>query len=381
LSALIHHFVVHQLAVNQQQELVLVPRASCFDVSPEIESLAQQINHAFNTKPSKGVGAFVSESAEIVSVSRGTLEEPSASKEPSANKEPSADTANKEFSAVEATQALTPHSVSFKTMLENMQSDKQNFVEFSIQASEMLKKSLVDTGNLETGFVLFSHYQYLATDYLMIAIINTKQHVEINRELELTSSDHLDLAKMQLAVRIDLTQLAVSAEQQRYISFIKGRMGRKVSDFFMHFIGCEELVDVKQQNKQLLTTVDAFLSAEQLDPQEQHQARETVSNYYKEKLELGEDIQIQELAAKLPSDHVSFEEFNQGAELPLEEQFQADRGVLKTLAKFSGQGGGISLSFERKLLGDRVSYDAGSDTLMIRGIPPNLKDQLLKSQS
>tara|TARA_B110000503_G_scaffold142489_1_gene239460 strand:+ start:1044 stop:2102 length:1059 start_codon:yes stop_codon:yes gene_type:complete len=352
VSALIHHFVVHQLAVNQQQELTLVPRESCFDVSPEIENLAQQINHAFNTKPGKGVGAFVADNAEIVSVSHE-----------------------------EESQTLAPHAVSFKKLLEDMQTEKHDFVEFSIQASELLKKSLIDTGTLETGFVVFSHYQFLATDYLMIAIINTKQHVEINRDLELTSSDHLDLAKMQLAVRIDLTQLAVSAEQLRYISFIKGRMGRKVSDFFMHFIGCEELVDVKQQNKQLLTTVDAFLSAEQLDPQEKHQARETVSNYYKEKLELGEDIQIQELATKLPSDHVSFEEFNQGAELPLEDQFQADRGVLKTLAKFSGQGGGVSLSFERKLLGDRVSYDAGSDTLMIRGIPPNLKDQLLKSQS
>jgi nucleoid-associated protein len=356
VSALIHHFVVHQLAVNQQQELALIPRASCFDVSPEIENLAQQINHAFNTKPGKGVGGFVAENAEIVSVSRDDNEE-----------------------GEETT--LTPHKVQFKDLLAKLQSEEIDFVEFSIQASELLKKSLVNTGTLETGFVVFSHYQFLATDYLMIAIINTKQHVEISRELELTSSDHLDLAKMQLAVRIDLTQLAVSAEQLRYISFIKGRMGRKVSDFFMHFIGCEELVDVKQQNKQLLSTVDAFLSAEQLDPNEKNQARDTVSNYYKEKLELGEDIQIQELAAKLPSDHVSFEQFNQQAETPVEENFQADRSALKTLAKFSGQGGGVSLSFERKLLGDRVSYDAGSDTLMIRGIPPNLKDQLLKSQS
>lgn len=356
MSALIHHFVVHQLAVNQQQELALIPRASCFDVSPEIENLAQQINHAFNTKPGKGVGGFVAENAEIVSVSRDDNEE-----------------------GEETT--LTPHKVQFKDLLAKLQSEEIDFVEFSIQASELLKKSLVNTGTLETGFVVFSHYQFLATDYLMIAIINTKQHVEISRELELTSSDHLDLAKMQLAVRIDLTQLAVSAEQLRYISFIKGRMGRKVSDFFMHFIGCEELVDVKQQNKQLLSTVDAFLSAEQLDPNEKNQARDTVSNYYKEKLELGEDIQIQELAAKLPSDHVSFEQFNQQAETPVEENFQADRSALKTLAKFSGQGGGVSLSFERKLLGDRVSYDAGSDTLMIRGIPPNLKDQLLKSQS
>ncbi len=346
MSALIRHFVVHQLAVNQQEQLVLVPRDTCFDVSPEIENLAHQINHAFNVKPGKGVGGFVEESE---------------TKESEDN-------------------ALPAHATPFKTLLADMQNDVIDFVDFSVQASQLLKKSLVDTGTLETGFVVFSHYQFLATDYLMIAIINTKQHVEINRQLELSSSDHLDLAKMQLAVRIDLTQLAVSPEQKRYVSFIKGRMGRKVSDFFMHFIGCEELVDVKQQNKQLLTTVDEFLAAESLDPEEKHQARETVRDYYKEKLEVGEDIQIQELAAKLPNEHVSFEQFNQNAEAPLEDAFQADRSALKSLAKFSGQGGGISLSFERKLLGDRVSYDAGSDTLMIKGIPPNLKDQLLKSQ-
>jgi len=53
----------------------------------------------------------------------------------------------------------------------------------------------IDTASVETGFVIFSHYQFLATDYLLIAIINTKQHVEINSALELTASDHLDLAR------------------------------------------------------------------------------------------------------------------------------------------------------------------------------------------
>ena len=128
MSALIHHFVVHQLAVNQQQELTLVPRESCFHVCPEIENLAQQINHAFNTKPGKGVGAFVADNAEIVSVSR----EPLAHKEPSAYKEPSAQ---------EQPTSMAPHAVSFKTLLEDMQTEKHDFVEFSIQASELLKKS------------------------------------------------------------------------------------------------------------------------------------------------------------------------------------------------------------------------------------------------
>lgn len=354
MSALIHHFVVHQFAVNEQQELKLIPKQSCFEVSPAIEDLAQQINHAFNTKPSKGVGGFV---------------------------ELAGQRSNEEASDEESLPVANPGQ--FKGILNEMLDEQSDFIDFSIHASELLKKTMLDMASIETGFVIFSHYQFLATDYLMIAIINTKQHVEINRELELTSSDHLDLAKMQLAVRIDLTQLTTTPEQQRYISFIKGRMGRKVSDFFMSFLGCEELVDIKQQNKQLLSSVDDFLASEQLDPQEKHQSRQIVSEYYKEKLEQGEDIHIRELADKLPKEDESqdFYQFVKDAEQPIEEKFQADRSVLKTLAKFSGQGGGISLSFERKLLGDRVSYDPGSDTLVIRGIPPNLKDQLLKSQS
>jgi nucleoid-associated protein len=349
VSALIHHFVVHQLSINPQQELVLIPRNSCFDVSPAIEDLAQQINHAFNVKPAKGVGGFV-------------------------------DVAQDAEDSQEAQQEKEPH-VPFADLLKDAISDEGDFVKFSVAASQKLKKALLDTASVETGFVIFCHYQFLATDYLMIAVINTKQHVEISSALELTASDHLDLAKMQLAVRIDLTQLRVMPEQQRYISFIKGRMGRKVSDFFMHFIACQELVDIKQQNKQLLNTVDAYLAAEQLDPHEKHQARQKVADYYKEKLEQGEDIQVKELATKLPGEENSFYQFNQTAEKPVEEHFQADRSVLKTLAKFSGAGGGISLSFERELLGDRISYDASSDTLMIRGIPPNLKDQLTKAQS
>jgi nucleoid-associated protein len=148
----------------------------------------------------------------------------------------------------------------------------------------------------------------------------------------------------------------------------------------MRFIGCEELVDVKQQNKQLLVSVDHFLASEQLDPAEKQQRREAVSDYYKEQLEQGEDISIRELADKLPTENVTdFYQFNQQSEQPVEENFQADRTILKTLAKFSGQGGGLSLSFDRKLYGDRIQYDAHTDTLVIKGIPPNLKDQLLKS--
>ncbi|GAA0857325.1 nucleoid-associated protein YejK [Aliiglaciecola litoralis] len=345
MSALIHHFVVHQLAVNEQQQLSVIPKNSCFEVRPEIEMLAQQINHAFNQKPGKGVGNFLQVD--------------------DTQEEDAPETDN-----------------SFQQSLLETIEDPEQFVEFSVASCEKLKKSMVEMGAVETGFVVFSHYEFLATEYLMIALLNTKQHVEITDSLELTYSDHLDLAKMQLAVRIDLTQLKTMPEQNRYISFIKGRMGRKVSDFFMHFIGCEERVDVKQQNKQLLQSVDEFIASEQLDKKEQQQTRQVVSDYYKAKLEEGEDINIAELAENLPKESGrDFAQFNQQSEAPLEEKFQADRGVLKTLAKFSGQGGGISLSFDRALYGERIIYDEDTDTLYIKGIPPNLKDQLTRHQS
>ena len=332
MSAIIHQFVVHQLAINEAQELNIIPRSQCFEISPQIENLVEQLNQAYAAKPGKGVGGLDA-----------------------------------------------PQDDNFSGLLGQLQDDDQSFYQFSLQTTELLKKTLVEFATIETGFIVFSRYQFLATDYLFIGLLNTKRHVEIDHSLELSYRDHLDIARMQLAVRIDLTEQRVNPDNNRYVSFIKGRMGRKVSDFFLAFIGCEELVDIKQQNKQLVSVVDDYFQTEQLDNYEKQQGRQQMASYYKEKIEQGEDIQLTELADKLPKGENSFIEFARSIENPLEDKFQADPTVIKSMNKFSGAGGGLTLSFERKLLGDRVQYDPHSDTLLIKGVPPNLKDQLLKS--
>ena len=352
MSALIHHFVVHRLVVNNEDKIEAIPRDNCLAVTPEIELLAHQINHSFNAKPGKGVGHFVSQSDE------------------------------------ENTDNVAEFSEGLKIYLAQKKAGGDNLEEafhsFSLSATERLVKTLIDTGTVETGFLIFCQYEFLATQYLMIALLNTRSHVEVTNSLDLSAREHLDLARMQLAVRIDLTQWDIQPEQQRYVSFIKGRMGRKVSDFFMQFVGCEELVDVKQQNKQLISSVDAYLASESLDPQEQHQHREEVKTYFKEKIDAGESLSVDELANRLPSNEETssnFSSFTQSMEVPLEKEIQPDPAALKQLAKFTGQGGGVSVSFERKLMGDRVFYDPATDTLTIRGIPPNLKDQLNRQSS
>lgn len=366
MSALIHHFVVHRLIVNKEEKIEAIPRDKCLAVTPEIESLAHQINHSFNAKPGKGVGHFVSE------VPRSA----------------DASDSDEDSSQENTVQNVSGFAEGLKNYLSAHKAGGDNvedaFHDFSVDATHRLVKTLTDTGTVETGFLIFCQYEYLSTQFLMIALLNTRSHVEVTNSLDLSSREHLDLARMQLAVRFDLTQWDIQPDQQRYVSFIKGRMGRKVSDFFMQFVGCEELVDVKQQNKQLISSVDAYLASESLDPQEQHQHREEVKSYFKEQIDAGESLSVDELASRLPSNEETknnFAAFTDSLEVPLEKQIQPDPAALKQLAKFTGQGGGVSVSFERKLMGDRVFYDPATDTLTIRGIPPNLKDQLNRQSS
>lgn len=366
MSALIHHFVVHRLIVNKEEKIEAIPRDNCLAVTPEIELLAHQINHSFNAKPGKGVGHFVSE------VTREAKIE---------NEEGETTTEKSTENVAEFAEGLKQYLEVQKEAGDNVENA---FHAFSVSATQRLVRTLAETGTVETGFLIFFQYEYLATQYLMIALLNTRSHVEVTNSLDLSAREHLDLAKMQLAVRFDLTQWDIQPEQQRYVSFIKGRMGRKVSDFFMQFVGCEELVDVKQQNKQLISSVDAYLASESLDPQEQHQHREEVKSYFKEKIDAGESLSVNELANRLPQNEETssnFKAFTESLDVPLEKEIQPDPAALKQLAKFTGQGGGVSVSFERKLMGDRVFYDPATDTLTIRGIPPNLKDQLNRQSS
>lgn len=346
MSVIIHQFIVHQLRLDSDKKMQLLPRKACMNVTPSIESLVEQIHSAFNAKPGKGVGGFATQSEE-------------------------------------QTFTVADGLSTFRTAVASDANQTDAFQLFSQQSAELLLKTLADMQMVETGFLVFCRYEYLATEYLMITLLSTKKHVHVDDNLELTVSEHLDLAKMQLAARIDLTQLALSPEINRYISFIKGRMGRKVSDFFMTFLGCEELMDVKKQNAQLINSVDAFLASEQLDIQEKQAHRGVVQEYYKEKLASGDDIQLAELTSRLPvneEQNFDFSQFVKAEEVEIDEKFQPDKSMLKTLAKFTGQGGGISLSFDRALYGERVRYDEQTDTLVIRGIPPNLKDQLSRAK-
>ena len=82
----------------------------------------------------------------------------------------------------------------------------------------------------------------------------------------------------------------------KYISFIKGRAGRKVSDFFLDFLNCEEGVNPKLQSETLVQAVEDFVSVNQLNPEEKQTTRKELLSYCKEQHQTGREVDLKELS-------------------------------------------------------------------------------------
>lgn len=222
-----------------------------------------------------------------------------------------------------------------------------------------------------------SCYTSITSDYLFVALLSAKSSMTVLDDMELSQNNHLDLNNIQLAARIDLTEWQADKDSRKYISFIRGRAGRKVADFFLDFMGCVEGVNTKAQNKTLMNAVEDFVASSDLTKDERQQCRNKVFEYCSERFDEGADIEIKDLADELADQGMdSFYDFARGGSYDLDEEFPADKSTLRQLKKFSGTGGGVTLSFDGGHLGQRVIYDPISDTILIKGVPANLKDQL-----
>lgn len=77
---------------------------------------------------------------------------------------------------------------------------------------------------------------------------------------------------------------------------------------------------------------------------------------------------------------IDFADFAEQQEYGLEETIPPVRNALKTLTKYSGSGKGVTISFDAELLSQRIIWDELNDTLTIKGLPANLRDQLERNK-
>lgn len=333
MSITVNQIVLHQLvkhAENETATMESVLRDELLAITPEVEQMMLQLHQGYQNK-GKAFGVFQENSIFAQDLNR---------------------------------------------LLEN----EINFLNFSQQSTKLLAQELGKYNFADSGTLILCQYNFLATDYLFIALLDSRISMLVDENLEIRRTEYLDITQFDIAARINLTDLQVNANSNRYLTFIKGRVGRKISDFFMDFLGAEEGLNPQVQNQCLLQAVSDYCEQGELNKEQTQAVKKQVFEYCKGQLASGDEIALTELSANLPTlNERPFVTFTEEQDYGLEETIPPVRSALKTLTKFSGSGKGVTLSFDADLLNNRIEWDPLTDTLTIKGIPPNLKDQLQKA--
>ena len=333
MSITVNQIVLHQLvkhAENETTTMESVLRDELLTITPEVEQMMLQLHQGYQNK-GKAFGVFQENSIFAQDLNR---------------------------------------------LLEN----EINFLNFSQQSTKLLAQELGKYNFADSGTLILCQYNFLATDYLFIALLDSRISMLVDENLEIRRTEYLDITQFDIAARINLTDLQVNANSNRYLTIIKGRVGRKISDFFMDFLGAEEGLNPQVQNQCLLQAVSDYCEQGELNKEQTQAVKKQVFEYCKGQLASGDEIALTELSANLPTlNERPFVTFTEEQDYGLEETIPPVRSALKTLTKFSGSGKGVTLSFDADLLNNRIEWDPLTDTLTIKGIPPNLKDQLQKA--
>ena len=265
----------------------------------------------------------------------------------------------------------------FSGWLKEYMEGGRDFTAFSREAVAHLQK-LMEESNLSTGgHVLFAHYQQGMTDYLAIALLHHSEGVTVTDALDLAPARHLDLGQLHLAARINISEWRNNAQSKQYISFIKGKNGKKVSDYFRDFIGCQEGVDAPSETRTLLKAFSDFVEHEDFAEEQAREKTKTLVDYASTQAKLGEPITLQELSGLIDEDRPrAFYEHIRNKDYGLSPEIPPDKRTLSQFQRFTGRAEGLSISFEAHLLGSKIEYDEGRDMLIIRQVPTQLKDQL-----
>lgn len=252
-----------------------------------------------------------------------------------------------------------------------------DFLSFTRTAVEHLTR-LMEESNLTTGgHALFCHYQQGMTDYLIIALVQETEAVTMTQELHLMTVKRLDLDHIRLAARINISEWQNNPQSKQYISYLKGKQGRKLNDYFRDFIGCQEGIDGPGETRTLLKAFSDFVESEDLGEESAREKTHTLVSYSMAQAKLGEPITLDELSELIDEDQPeAFVDFIKAADYGISDTLPPDKKTLNKFRRFTGRAEGLSISFEQHLLGSKIEFDEAGGTLTLRGLPNPLIDQL-----
>ncbi|HAD39871.1 MAG TPA: nucleoid-associated protein [Plesiomonas shigelloides] len=259
--------------------------------------------------------------------------------------------------------------------MERMVGDYFGGVDSFYQSSCRMMHHLTDRSQRENmatgGYVLFAHIVIGQSEHLLIAIVSATVGSTVTDDFSIQDSTYLDIAKLRMAGRIDLTAWRDNAE--RYISFLKGQ--GNVSNYFKQFLGCNDVLIAKEESLKLRDTLTAFAAEKNLQGVEKDEFLKRSFDHLHALSKAGEPLCLEtfanavwpqapeELSGKLASE-----------ELGLSDGFVPDGRVIRALVSFKGKSKYWELKFEREgaTSGD-IDYDPETNIITLRNVPEEFK--------
>lgn len=254
------------------------------------------------------------------------------------------------------------------------------FLGFTVTAVEHLTKLMEESSLAAGGQALFCHYQQGLTEYLVIALMQETEAVTMTNELHLKTVKRLDLDHIRLAARINISEWQSNPQSKQYISYLKGKQGHRINEYFRDFIGCQEGIDGPGETRTLLKAFSDFVESEDLPEESAREKTQALVRYSMAQAKLGEPITLGELSGLIDEDQPrSFYDFIKAKDYGISEALPPDKKTLNKFRRFTGRAEGMSISFEAHLLGDKIEFDEAGGTLMLRRLPTQLTEQLKRA--
>ncbi len=267
---------------------------------------------------------------------------------------------------------------SLQILLSSYLDENIDFVELSQQAMQLLKHYIDQASKATGGYLVFVHYTLFGSEFLMISMLNNTSGVAVNSNLEIDPVDYLELSKLHLAARIDLSDWQDSEQSDRYISIIRGKESHKLSEYFRKFIGSDEAISSKQETSELFNAVSQFCEEKIADDEQKSQIKHKASEYCLEQADKGQNVDIKDFSNYAAEGVVDdFLNYVNSEQFKLSQEIAPNKTVIRRFNKLSGRNDRISITINEEAIGDSVIFDPDKETLTITDLPASLKAQLL----
>lgn len=263
----------------------------------------------------------------------------------------------------------------YQTYIKDFLATKTTFRDFSLKAVDHFVSKIKMEPNATGGFFLVLYYTNQKIPYLAIIMLNNKANYDIDEDsLEIVEKATLDIKKIDVANIVNLSRW--KASDSTYLTFTKGR--KKISDYFINFIGCTTYTDSKHFSQNLKAAINDYLLGEGYDDDEKVALKMKEHSYLKEKSRTQKDIQLQELGNTIfPENPEKFLSHLTQEKYSINPTFKCELSVFRDYQYIFYTSKNLNFRFHRNLLTEqKVVVNAKTKSLTFNNIEQSVIDQI-----